>query len=246
MPELPEVEYAATRLRDAVLGHTIASVTVLHASQRRGLPAAAQKKLVGQCIDAIERRAKIQLIRLASGAVLEVHFRMNGDWDIGRESDEAPRHERIRIVTSEGVRVSLVDGRALSVVKLHAAGKFTPPDVGPEPLDDSFTPELLFDALRKKRGPIKPVLLDQRVLAGIGNIYASEALWESRIHPAAVANTLGKARPGRYYAPQPDDAEHAWKVYDREGEPCARCQSRITRLVQAGRSTFYCRRCQRS
>ncbi len=267
MPELPEVEFAAHRLREAVVGHTIALVTVFHASQRRSLPAAAQRALAGERVVSVERRAKIQLVQLGSGAVLEVHFRMNGDWDIGTAADEPRRHERVRIETTGGGRVSLMDSRALSVVTLHLVGTFVPPDLGPEPLEDGFTAEVLREALQRRNGPIKPVLLNQKVVAGIGNIYASEALWESRIHPVSPASSLSRARvarlrdaiqlvltdsrPGRYYAPRPtdetagaDEAE-SWRVYDREGEPCPRCGGRITRLVQAGRSTFCCTRCQR-
>ncbi len=268
MPELPEVEYAARRLREAVLGHTIARVRVHHASQRRGLPEAAQRATEGLTIDRVERRAKIQLLHLGNGAVLEVHFRMTGDWEFSPLAADPPRHERVSFDTTAGVRVSLVDSRAFSVVRLHPPGTFVLPPLGPEPLEEAFTPTVLRQALARRRGAIKSVLLDQHVVAGVGNIYAAEALWEARIHPAAVANTLSVARvtrlrdaiqlvlrtapTGRYYAREFAEAAHAvidereiWRVYGREGCACRRCGFRVARIVQGARSTFYCSRCQR-
>lgn len=260
MPELPEVEAAVTRLRSAVLGQTIAQVTVSHPSLRRSLPAAAQRALTGARIDRIERRGKIQLLYLNDGAVLEVHFRMTGDWDIGRADDPAPPHERARMTMQNGVRVSFTDARALGVMRRHAPGTFVVPDIGPEPLTDAFTAEQLHTTLARRATPIKPTLLDQRVVAGVGNIYASEALWEARIHPATPARQLTRARvtrlrdairlvladapAARYYGTT--DAEPTWRVYDREGEPCTRCGKPITRMVQGGRSTYFCARCQRA
>lgn len=265
MPELPEVEHAAGRLRTAVLGHTIATLAALHPSQRRRLPAAAQKAAAGQRIARIERRAKVQLITLGNGAVIEVHFRMTGDWEFSALTDEPPRYERVRLETREGVRVSLVDSRAFSVVVLHAPGTFVPIEAGPEPLTDDFTVDGFVATLSRKRGPIKPVLLNQLVVAGVGNIYASEALWEARIHPATPAQQLSRARVARlrdairlvlerapterYYGRdaigRDIDERDIWRVYGKEGDPCLRCGSSIVRLPQAGRSSFYCRRCQR-
>jgi formamidopyrimidine-DNA glycosylase len=262
MPELPEVEHAAERLREAVLGHTIARATALHAAQRRRFPPSAQRAVAGQRIERIERRAKVQFLHLANGAVIEVHFRMTGDWEFTSVDDEVPRHERVRIETREGTRMSLVAGRAFSVVKLHRPGAFNPPTAGPEPLTDDFTVDGFAQALTRRRMAIKPVLLDQQLVAGVGNIYASEALWEARIHPETPANTLSRARIAalrdairlvletapsfRYYAQDGFNERELWRVYGKDGDPCRRCTSRIVRIVQAGRSTFYCRRCQRA
>ncbi|WP_337169341.1 bifunctional DNA-formamidopyrimidine glycosylase/DNA-(apurinic or apyrimidinic site) lyase [Gemmatimonas aurantiaca] len=267
MPELPEVEYAAGQLRDRAIGQTIVVASAFHPAQARRLPPADLLALAGETIDRVERRAKVQLIHLGSGAILEVHFRMTGDWRFTAVAEAPPALERFRFETREGLRVSLVDPRALSVVRLHRPGTFTPIDAGPEPLTDAFTAAGFQVALTRRRGPIKPVLLDQHVVAGVGNIYASEALWEARIHPATPANRLRIARitrlhdairrvlstasPERYYE-RPErkgDAEEAtgdrWQAYGREGEPCRRCLSPIKRIVQAGRSTYYCDRCQR-
>lgn len=199
MPELPEVELASRQLRAVAAGQVIASVHVLHAAQRRHLPLSAQRALVGRRIDTITRRAKVQLLHLDDGAVLEVHFRMTGDWAFTTRSDTAstPPHVRVRVVLASGDIVHLVDSRALSVVRRHAPGTFTDINAGPEPLDDAFTTEVLRAALATRRGPIKTVLLDQRVVAGIGNIYAAEALWEARIAPQAPAHALSRARVAR-------------------------------------------------
>ncbi|MBL0937410.1 MAG: bifunctional DNA-formamidopyrimidine glycosylase/DNA-(apurinic or apyrimidinic site) lyase [Gemmatimonadaceae bacterium] len=265
MPELPEVEYAAQRLKTAVLGHTLNRVRVLHPATAKYLTPAAVRALVGRRVDRIERRAKIQLVHLDDGSVLEVHFRMTGDWEFSTPGDEAPRFERVRLETQEGAVVSFVDSRALGVVRWHAPGEYILPPLGPEPLTEHFTVESLQRALASRRAPIKPVLLDQRVVSGVGNIYASEALWVAKINPNTIANTITKARltrlrdairevlnaagEARYYGTQQDPnntSEARWRVYDREGEECIRCGSAIARIVQAARSTYFCRRCQKA
>lgn len=262
MPELPEVEYAAGRLREAVLGHTITHAQALHPSQRRQFPATAARSIAGRRIERIERRAKVQLLHLDDGAVIEVHFRMTGDWEFSPLDAPPPRHERVRFETREGTRVSLVDSRAFCVVTVHAPGTFTDIAAGPEPLGDDFTVETFRAALAKRRAAIKPTLLDQKLVAGVGNIYASEACWEARIHPAAPANGLSAARVarlrdavrhvlatapvGRYWADDGVSEDEIWRVYGRDGLPCRRCGTVIVRTVMAGRSTYHCRRCQRS
>jgi len=261
MPELPEVEHAAARLRQAALGRVVASAAVSHPSLARNLPPAACARLTGRQIVAIERRAKIQLVTFEDGQLLEVHFRMTGDWNLGDQNDQAPAYERVRIVCTDGTRISLVDSRAFAVIRLHAPGAFVLPPLGPEPLTDALSPEGLREALRTRRGPIKPVLLDQRIVAGIGNIYASEALWEARIHPAARANRLSlsrltrlvvairvvllRAQGNRYHAPTLGAGDPEFQVYDRAGQPCGRCGRTVRRIAQAGRGGYYCARCQK-
>lgn len=265
VPELPEVDYAAQRLRSAIHGHTLTRVDVLHTATAKHLPPIAAQALVGRRVDRIERRAKIQLLHLDDGSVVEVHFRMTGDWEFTTPGEEAPRFERVRLETREGVVVSFVDSRALGVVRWHAPGTYVLPPLGPEPLTEDFTVESLQRALASRRTPIKPVLLDQRVVSGVGNIYASEALWVAKINPQTIANTITKTRlvrlrdairevlnaagEARYYGAQQDPnntSEVKWRVYDREGEECIRCRSAIARIVQATRSTYFCRRCQKA
>jgi formamidopyrimidine-DNA glycosylase len=263
MPELPEVEYAASQLRDRVVGQTVREVRVTHAAQARHLPLTDQQTIVGRTLDQVERRAKVQLLHLGGG-VLEVHFRMTGDWAFSLATDHPPPFERLALEMDTGLRVSLVDPRALSVVRWHAPGTYHGPAAGPEPLTEAFTVDAFRLALARRRGPIKPVLLDQRVVAGIGNIYASEALWEASIAPTAQANAIKTPRltrlrdairvvletapDARYFerdTPDEQELDRRWRVYGREGRPCRRCGSAIRRLVQAGRSTYYCGGCQR-
>lgn len=271
MPELPEVERATRLLRDAIEGQVIARVTTLHASAARALPTAAARSLAGHRVERVTRRAKYQLMQLDDDRTIEVHFKMTGDWAIGPVSLASPALERVRIETEHGLRISLVDGRAFAVMRVHAPGAQFLPPLGPEPMDASFNGTTLRSALAAKRGPIKPALLDQRVVAGLGNIYSAEALWEAAIHPMARANKLSlvrttrlaeaaravleRAPAARYYGRRPTDDGHAyaigdggdegWNVYDREGLPCARCKAPVRRMAQAGRSTYYCGRCQR-
>lgn len=257
VPELPEVESATRRLRRAIAGKTIVRVDVFHPSLRRRLSKARLRSLTGAEVRAVERRGKHQLILLADGRVVHAHFRMTGDWHIDRVEDELPRFARAALSLEDGARVVLDDPRALSTLDLHPAGAPIELGLGPEPSDPSLTAESLRDALSKRRGPIKPALLDQRLIAGLGNIYAAEALWHARIAPAAPANTLtrqqvtsllravrrviDRATGARYT----DSSVSRLAVYDREEKPCRRCRTPIERMVQAGRSTYFCPNCQR-
>ena len=259
MPELPEVEQAARILRRSVAGKTISRVTLLHPSLRRKLPPQRLRTLAGAVVASVSRRGKHQMLDLEDGRTLHVHFRMTGDWDIGRTEEPMPARARATLDFSDGTRVSLVDPRALSTLTLHAAGDSPLPQLGPEPSDPRLTASALQASLTRRRGPIKPVLLDQRIIAGVGNIYASEALWRARINPTASASALSLDRlevllgairqvlgpagrlPGRYREAR---GSRRIAVYGREGKPCRRCSTPIERLVQGGRSSFFCPFCQ--
>ena len=260
MPELPEVEAAAVLLRSVILGRTLLTLAAHHPSQRRQLPTTAIRRATGQRVVRVERRGKHQLIHLNDGGLLHIHFRMNGDWEFTHISDPLPRFARVTLDLDDGARVSLTDSRALCTVRYHASG--CPPvlALGPEADDTALTSSAVRRSLATKRGPIKAALLDQRVIAGIGNIYASEALWRSRTNPSAIARTLSLAQVKRLLtglrAALADGVRNAghyrtgervtpFKVYDREGELCKRCGKKIKRIVQAGRSTYYCPNCQR-
>jgi formamidopyrimidine-DNA glycosylase len=217
--------------------------------------------LRGAVIVRVLRRGKHQLLELEDGRTLHVHFRMAGDWDVGAVTDPVPSHARAVLEFVDGTRVSLVDPRALSTMTLHAAGDSPLPLLGPEPSDRKLTAAALVIALSRRKGPIKPALLDQRIIAGVGNIYASEALWQARISPRAVASTLTPERlarlllavravltaaarvPGRYREAR---GSRRIAVYGRAGQPCRRCGTAIVRIVQAGRATFFCPVCQSS
>lgn len=256
MPELPEVESAVRRLRTATVGKTIADASVLHASLQRRLPNARLRTVRGASITSVDRRGKHQLMRLDDGRMLHAHFRMTGDWTMDRTDDPLPRFARAFVAFNDGTRVVLDDPRALSTLDLHAKNADPDLGLGPEPADASLTAEYLLDVFARKRGPIKPVLLDQRVIAGLGNIYAAESLWHAKISPRTAAAELTKrqiaallrairkviaAATGARYT---DDDVSRLAVYDREGKACRRCGKEIERIVQAGRSTYFCPGCQ--
>jgi formamidopyrimidine-DNA glycosylase len=245
VPELPEVETAAGLLRTVALGKTIASIERRHRVHRRLLPPSAARRLVGALVTAIERRGKHQLIRLGDGSTLHVHFRMTGDWEAGLTRDPLPPYARVVINFTDGSRVVLTDPRALSTLTLHAPGVDPLPDLGPDANDPAFTAEWLAQALARRRIPIKPALLDQRVVAGIGNIYATEALWLANIDPRRPASSLDRRELRRLAKAirRVLVKGEPWSVYDREGQPCPRCGGTIQRITQAGRSTYWCPGC---
>ena len=259
MPELPEVERAARRLGRAAVGKAIASVRAIHPALKRKLSPGQSRAVKGKRIDRIERRGKHQLIHLDSGDTLVVHFRMNGDWEISPVSAPLEPFARAVIELVDGTRISLVDRRALSSITLDKEGASSLPKLGREANDPSFDADYLAAALKRKKVAIKPALMDQSVVAGLGNIYVAEALWEAELNPKRPAARLTKAkltrlveairlvlspkrrRPGRYTETRGVDR---FAVYDREGKACRRCDGIIGRIVQAGRSTYFCPGCQ--
>jgi formamidopyrimidine-DNA glycosylase len=256
MPELPEVEAAMDTLRRRARGRTIARVELLHPALERRVTPAQRRALAGARIARVERRGKHQLLHLDDGRIVHVHFRMNGDWAHGRQGDELPRFARAVIDFDDDTRLILVDSRMLGTLDVHPAGVELDLGLGPDAADAGWTAAQLGQALAAKRGPIKPVLLDQRVVAGLGNIYAAESLWRARISPFTAANALTATQVGalrraiatvirratgsRYT----DEDAASLDVYDREGLPCRRCRTPIERVTQAGRSTFFCPSCQ--
>jgi formamidopyrimidine-DNA glycosylase len=263
MPELPEVEYAAGIARRALVGRVITHVHVLHRSQRRGLPASTIRRLTGDRVERIERRGKYQLLRLTSGRTLVVHFRMTGDWVVLLPDDAVPAAVRVVLTGDDGVRLALHDSRALSTVVLVEPDAALLTELGPDATDPAFSAAWLRERLARRRGPIKVALLDQGVVAGVGNIYAAEALWYARIDPRTPASALGPVRltrlvtgvrralrkalddPLRYYGEDGVSDAVRFNVYDREGAPCRRCRKAIKRIVQGARSTYFCPFCQR-
>ena len=181
---------------------------------------------------------------------------MNGSWESLSPGRELPRFARAVLEFTDASRLVFVDSRALGTIEVHAPGELPDLGLGPDAADRKWTAEQLMKSLEKRRGPIKPALLDQKLVAGIGNIYAAESLWRSRIDPraaansltmgqvaklrAAIAHVLKRATGARYT----DDDTAALDVYDREGLPCNRCETPIERIPQAGRSTYFCARCQ--
>ncbi len=259
MPELPEVERAARALTKAALGKTIARVRPIHPSLRKRFTATSARRARGRRIKAIERRGKHQLLKLDSGDTIVIHFRMNGDWEIGTTDDSLDRFARAVIELTDGTRISLVDRRALSTITLDREGSSSLPKLGREASDPSLDSAYLSEVLQRRKIAIKPALMDQAVLAGLGNIYAAEALWEAQIDPRSASASMSgdsltrlvdairlvlsprRRRPGRYTETR---NRGRFAVYDREGQECRRCGGTIQRIVQAGRSTYFCPDCQ--
>jgi len=281
MPELPEVETVMCGLRTRLQERTIVRAAVNRPDMRWAFPPGLEQRLNGARVIGFRRRGKYILMRLAGGWSVLLHLGMSGRILIGplRPNQLVP-HEHLEIETDDGWRIGFVDPRRFGSVDLV---KTVDEDrhrllaeLGPEPLSGEFTPAVLSAALVGKRTPIKAALLDQRVVAGLGNIYVCEALFRAAISPRRLAQTIPGARAGRLVPAiratlaeaiaaggsslrdyvQPDGElgyfQHAWKVYGREGERCERCVppieagcSGIGRIVQSGRSTFFCARTQR-
>jgi formamidopyrimidine-DNA glycosylase len=259
MPELPEVESAARFLHGRISGRILRGVTWLHASLSRH----ADRRIatcIGRRVVAVNRVAKWQELRFADGAALIVHFRMTGDWAVTTRP-VAPPFARAHFAFSGGCHVWLIDPRVLARITLRDVGD--PPGderIGPDALDPLLDARQLRARFASRRAPIKQVLLDQSVIAGVGNIYAAEALWHARIDPEIPAQRLSLVRVDRLIAGirwtmglafeqmgrhQYGEATDRFVVYDREGEACTRCGTSITRITQGQRSTYLCRRCQR-
>jgi formamidopyrimidine-DNA glycosylase len=279
MPELPEVETVMRGLEARLQGRRIVRAAVHRPDMRWPFPADLVKRLTGVRVENFRRRAKYILMRLGSGESLLIHLGMSGHLVLDQATPNRPTlHEHFVLETDNGWRLGFVDPRRFGSVDLVPTAAEDAhrllAGLGPEPLGDDFTPERLAALLTGRRTPIKAALLDQRTVAGLGNIYVCEALFRARISPQRSAHTVAGTRAVRLVPAiketlaeaiaaggsslrdyvQPDGElgyfQHAWKVYGREGEPCERCPGPpvcrgIRRTVQSGRSSFYCPRTQR-
>jgi formamidopyrimidine-DNA glycosylase len=278
MPELPEVETVMRGLQTCLEGRMITHAAANRADLRWALPEGLARRLTGARVSGFRRRGKYILMRLADGCSVLLHLGMSGRIVVGRiRPNRSILHEHLVLETDDGSRVGLIDPRrfgSIDLVETAAEDKHRLlAGLGPEPLSDEFTPAVLSRLLTGKRAPIKAALLDQGTVAGLGNIYACEALFRAGISPRRSSHTVPGVRADRLvpaikatlaeavtaggsslrdYA-QPNGElgyfQHAWKVYGHEGEPCERCPGApchgIARIVQSGRSTFYCPRTQR-
>lgn len=270
MPELPEVETIRAAIEPLLLGRRIERAEVRDERLTRPEPPeAVAQQLVDERVAAVERRGKYLLLRFASGRVLLIHLRMTGGLRSAPPDEEA--HVRAVLELDDGSRLAYRDVRRFGTWLLLDAGDVDPylgGRLGDEPLGPVFTAGALARALAGRRAPVKAAILDQRIVAGLGNIYADEALWRARIHPRRPAGSLhageaarlhrgirsalrlGLARQGatlRDYA-GPDGTsgsmQEEFKVYGRGGAPCDRCGTPIEKTRVAGRGTWYCRVCQ--
>jgi formamidopyrimidine-DNA glycosylase len=271
VPELPEVEYARRQLHRAMHGARIDRVLARRPDLRYPLGNDFVCRLERRQVGAVRRRAKYLLVELSSDDVLLIHLGMTGSFRVMRQGreEQALAHDHVVFEMSSGRAVVFNDPRRFGFMRVLAADEVAGHPalavLGPEPLERAFTADVLAAALRRRRTTLKAALLDQRVVAGLGNIYACEALHRARLSPARRASTLvdrsGRARPSavalveavKKVLVDAVDNEHRmygedrFRVYDREGQPCPRrgCGGIIRRMVQAGRSTFYCPVCQR-
>jgi formamidopyrimidine-DNA glycosylase len=268
MPELPEVETTVRGLAKVLHGRRLNSVEARRSDLRRALPVDLGQRLTGAIVTGLRRRAKYGLIDTDRGDTLVFHLGMSGHWRV--DPAELHKHDHFILQTDEGRRVALNDARrfgSLDLVvtrDLEAWPAFAA--LGPEPFDLDATE--LHRRLNGRSAAIKLLLLDQRIVAGLGNIYVCEALYRAGIHPARAAGSVSLDRLKRLVPAIHDVLDEAieaggstlkdfvspdgelgyfsksFAVYDREGQPCG-CGGTVRRIVQGGRSTFYCPRCQR-
>ena len=271
MPELPEVETTRRGLAPIVSGATVAAVVVRNRALRQPVPRNLARVLTGRRIDRLERRAKYLLFRAGDGTLI-VHLGMSGRlWIVG--AGTAPEtHDHFDLALANGPIVRLRDPRRFGLVLWHAGNPLEHKllrDIGPEPLSPALSAEWLYRETRARSGAIKNALMDSHLVAGVGNIYASEALYRARINPRLPARRIGLARYAvlvdkiretlaeaieaggsslRDYVNSAGEAgyfQNRFFVYGRGGEPCLTCNATIRSLVLGQRSTFYCPRCQR-
>jgi formamidopyrimidine-DNA glycosylase len=275
MPELPEVESVRRRLAPVLEGRRLERVEILDARLTRPFdPDEVARELEGERVSTVDRRGKYLIVRFESGRSLLVHLRMTGSLRNGKAGSLPDDPYRRAVVSlDDSSDVAYRDVRRFGTWLLLEPGELEPyleARVGPEPLGPGFRARDLEAKLARRTAPVKAVILDQRTVAGVGNIYADEALWRARVHPLREARSLdssevaalhkairdvlrrGIERQGatlRDYA-LPDGGEggmqHEFKVYGRAGEPCDRCGTPIERIVVGGRGTWYCPHCQLS
>ena len=285
MPELPEVETVRRGLAPALVGKRIARAKIKRSDLRFPFPARFAARLKGRRVDALERRAKYLLAHLDNGIVWITHLGMTGRWSVlGAKQQPGdfyysdppdPAHTHVVIDMESGARLEFNDPRRFGYMDLiEEDGLDAHPffkNIGPEPLGNAFHLPYLQKALAGKKAPIKAALLDQRIVAGLGNIYVVEALYRAHILPSKAAGRISAPRLEKLYHAiravleeaieaggstlndyaQVDGAQggfqHRFRVYDREGQACLTkdCGGAIKRAVHSGRSTFWCPRCQR-
>jgi formamidopyrimidine-DNA glycosylase len=287
MPELPEVETVRRGLAPAMEGARITQVEVRHRGLRWPIAKDFEKRINGQTVDGLGRRAKYLLADLSSGDVLVMHLGMSGSFRVDdakiakyhHEKSKSTKHDHVVFHMSNGATVTFNDPRRFGSMKLVARTKMESEPllrgIGPEPLGNEFDATMLAQACQAKKTSLKAALLDQRVVAGLGNIYVCEALFRAKLSPKRQASTIadrnGKPnaralalvdaikavlqdaikaggsslRDHRRADGSLGDFQHNFLVYDREGTPCPGCKGKIKRIVQNGRSTFYCPSCQK-
>ncbi len=275
MPELPEVETVRRGLALKMTGRRIVHAELRRPDLRRPFPPELADRLGGAAIGALGRRGKYILIELGKDGLLLLHLGMSGRITTADGEAPAALHDHVVLTLDDGTIVTFNDPRRFGLLdyvrRSEAAGHPLLAGLGPEPLGPDFDGPYLAGKLAGKMTPIKSALLDQRIVAGLGNIYVCEALYRARLSPRRLAGTIGRGRAERLVAAIRSVLEeaieaggsslrdyvqtngelgyfqHRWAVYGREGEPCpgCTCTQSVRRIVQAGRSTFFCAKRQR-
>ena len=270
MPELPEVETIARRLRTgcggepALLGRRILSVEIRHPTPiAEPGPEEARERMRGRVFREIGRRGKFLVFRLSEEWLL-IHLRMSGDLQLFPSSAALRKHDHAVWHLDGGWDLRFHDPRRFGRIRLTESPEAVLGGLGPEPLAPEFTAALLFKMLQAKKRRLKPLLLDQTFVAGIGNIYADESLHRARLHPLRCSDSLNPAEAARLrrgiraalrvgiaqdgasidWAYRGGKFQNHFRAYDREGEPCFTCGTKIRRIVVGQRSTYFCPRCQ--
>jgi formamidopyrimidine-DNA glycosylase len=288
MPELPEVETVRRGLAPAMEGATVKKVEVRDRRLRWPIAKDFERRITGKKVEGLGRRAKYLTADLSSGDVLLMHLGMSGSMRLGHDSNpgvyyhersKSKAHDHVVFHMSNGATITFNDPRRFGSMKLVPRAKLEHEpllrNLGPEPLGNEFDAAMLAKACAGKKTSLKAALSDQRMVAGLGNIYVCEALFRARLSPKRRASTIadrgGKPnaravalveaikavlndaikaggsslRDHRRADGTLGDFQHNFQVYDRAGEPCPHCKGKIKRIVQAGRSTFYCPSCQK-
>jgi formamidopyrimidine-DNA glycosylase len=269
MPELPEVETVKNELIPRLVGHKLTSVTLLWDGIVKQ-PSATdfRSRLIGQEITGLARRGKYLVIGLTSGDLLVIHLKMSGSLLIGPDSSAPPKYTRAIIYLDKGTSIFFRDPRKLGAMWLVKDSASVTRKLGPEPLEADFTPQVLAQRLHNRKAPIKALLCDQSVIAGIGNMYADEALFAAGIHPLRTGESLSLDEIERlhhaiqqvlrtaignkgasivnYYRPNGEKgtAHFEFKVAHQGGKTCPVCGSPVQRIKVRNRGTYFCPRCQ--
>jgi formamidopyrimidine-DNA glycosylase len=282
MPELPEVETVRRGLLPAMEGKRFLRVEIRRKDLRFPFPAKFNQRLEGARMQHLGRRAKYLVGELSTGEALIMHLGMTGRFTVSgkkapgkfhHEHGEDEKHDHVVFDMQGGTRITFNDARRFGFMELWRTDELGEypgfKGLGPEPISNEFSGAYLKEAFEGKKAPVKAALLDQRVVAGLGNIYVSEALFRSGVNPKKLAGAIKRDKLERLAVEvrkvineaiaaggstisdfgTPDGElgyfQHRFRVYDKEGKPCPTCAKPIRRLVQSGRSTFYCATCQR-
>jgi formamidopyrimidine-DNA glycosylase len=274
MPELPEVEHVVRALSPVVTGRRIlaAELNLKRIAPDISRPA-FNRQLQNTLITSVTRRGKYILFTLESGHILTTHLRMTGKFVSLTADQNLPPYAHVIFYLDDDRRLVFCDMRQFGRMRIFKDPMRPPKELqtlAPEPLSNDFTEQYFLETLSRSRRPLKHLLLDQTRVLGLGNIYAVEALYLAGVNPMKAANKLSKPRARKLYQAIRDTLQEAidagstlridladgngsyfetperfWRVYEREGEPCLRCGTKIKRVVQGGRSTYYCPKCQK-